>query len=387
MASERRTIVFGVTIDYQLRYHDGLYQRLADSGWHVHVVASHGPIGQALGEHSGVTAHVLEMARAPNLIADLRGMKQWVQLMRRLRPDVVVVGTPKAGLLGSVAAWLTRVPARVYELHGLRLESASGPLRAVLRTTERISCALSTRVIAVGASLRERVVAEGLAPAQKVDVLGAGSPNGVDVDRFGLARRDHDAKTSLRAALGLSPSAQVVTFVGRLTADKGLAVLVEAMIHVQRETSAWLLVVGGVDDESGVDARRRLRQSLPRLALVGEVDNVAPYLAISDVLCLPSRREGLPTVVLEAFAAQVPVVATRATGIVDLVSDSESGRLVAVDDAQALQRELLAALADRDSSELMAANALRIVSARYARDKVQDAWAAAMELLLTDRNQ
>lgn len=387
MSAERPTIVFGVTIDYQLRYHDGLYQRLADEGWDVHVVAGAGEIGLQLGKHAGLTHHVLDMARAPSPVADLRGLKNWVQLLRRLRPDVVVVGTPKAGLLGGIAALVTRAPARVYELHGLRLESARGPLRSFLRAMERISCAASTRVIAVGPSLRDRALAERLVPAKKIGVLGAGSPNGVDVDRFERAANEEDARASLRSELGIPPSAQVVTFVGRVTADKGLAVLAEAMAEVERRTSAWLLVIGGVDDQSGVDGERDLQRSLPRLSIVGEVDDVAPYLAISDVFCLPSRREGLPTVILEAFAAGVPVVATKATGIVDLVSDGDTGRLAPIDDAPALEQQLLAALHDREASLTMAAAASRFVSEKFARDTVQDAWVDTVELMRAGRHR
>lgn len=381
MSVERPTIVFGVTIDYQLRYHDGLYQRLADAGWDVHLVAGDGHIGRGLAEHAGVTAHVLEMARAPSPLSDLRGLTKWVRLMRRLRPDVVVVGTPKAGLLGSLATRLTRVPARVYELHGLRLESATGVLRSVLKVMERVSCAASTQVIAVGPSLRTRALTERLVSAKKIEVLGAGSPNGVDIDRFERARDDEAAQGSLRAELGIPDSAQVVTFVGRLTADKGLAVLTAAMAEVQRQTSAWLLVIGGADDASGIDGERRLRESVPRLALVGEVKDVAPYLAISDVFCLPSRREGLPTVILEAFAARVPVVATQATGIVDLVSDSVTGRLVPIDDAPALRGALLTAMADADASRRMGDRAARLVSEKFSGESVQADWVDTVERL------
>lgn len=372
--SEKPTVLFGVTIDYQLRYHDGLYERLADAGWDVHLVSGAGPIGDRLGEHPGITRHVLDMARAPHPVADLRGLVQWTRLLRRVRPDVIVVGTPKAGLLGSIAGSLTRVPDRVYELHGLRLESASGPLRVLLRTLEKVSCAASTRVIAVGTSLRESALSERLAPAGKVAVLGAGSPNGVEVERFRRASADLVAQASLREDLGIPEDAQVVSFVGRLTADKGLAALTDAMAEVGERKEAWLLVVGGIDDRSGLESERRLRTTVPRLVLVGEVDDVAPYLAISDVFCLPSRREGLPTVVLEAFAADVPVVATRATGIVDLVSNDVTGRLSPIDDGAALERQLLAALDDQSASLRMAGAASQLVADRFSRDAVQQTW-------------
>ncbi|WP_426184763.1 glycosyltransferase family 4 protein [Microbacterium sp. TWP3-1-2b2] len=385
--SEKRSVLFGVTIDYQLRYHDGLYERLADDGWEVHLVAGDGPIGDRFGEHPGVTRHVLDMARAPNPVADLRGLVQWMRLLNRVRPDLIVVGTPKAGLLGSIAGMLARVPGRVYELHGLRLESASGTLRVLLRTLEKVSCAASTRVIAVGASLRDRALSERLAPSAKVDVLGAGSPNGVDVERFRRASADTVAKTSLRTDLGIPEDAQVVSFVGRLTADKGLETLTVAMAGAEERNRAWLLVVGGIDDRSGLEGEQRLRKTVPRLVLVGEVDDVAPYLAISDVFCLPSRREGLPTVVLEAFAADVPVVATSATGIVDLVSHHETGRLSPIDDGAALKRQLLDAFDDREGSLRMAASAAQLVADRFSRETVQRAWTDTLERMWASKHR
>lgn len=374
MVAERATIVFGVTIDYQLRYHQGLYERLADAGWDVHIVAGTGPIGRALSAHPGVTVHVLDLARTPSPYADFRGLIWWMRLLRRWRPDVVVVGTPKAGLIGTVATRLTRVPVRVYELHGLRLECTRGLRRSLLRTMERISCAASTHVIAVGPSLRELSLSERLAAVRKIVVLGAGSPNGVDVDRFAVATSDEEARASLRADLGIPSSAQIVTFVGRLTADKGLRALTDAMVAVERRAPVWLLLIGGIDDGSGLDEAHRLRETLDRLSVVGEVDDVAPFLAISDVFCLPSRREGLPTVILEAFAAKVPVVATRATGIVDLVSDGVTGRLVPIDDVPALEQRLLEALQDTDASHRMAVAASRLVRVNFVRDEVQTRW-------------
>ncbi|OSP09236.1 glycosyltransferase [Microbacterium sp. LEMMJ01] len=374
MTGDRRSIVFGVTIDYQLRYHEGLYQRLADDGWDVHLVSGAGPIGEALAQYPGVTAYVLPMARTPHPIADLRALSRWWWLLKRLRPTVVVIGTPKAGLLGGIAAAMRHVPVRLYELHGLRLESAQGPLRMLLRMMERVSGAAATQVVAVGPSLRERALAERLVPAEKIVVLGAGSPNGVDVRQFGDARHDATARTTMREHLGIPAPAQIVVFMGRLTADKGLVALAEAMAIVQQHSHAWLVIVGGIDDASGAEGERLLREAVARLVVVGEVADVKPYLAAADVLCLPSRREGMPTVVLEAFAASVPVVATRATGIVDLVTDGITGWLVPVDDAAALARALRQALDDRDTARRMADAAAALVSERFDREIVQTAW-------------
>lgn len=380
--SASRTIVFGVTIDYQLRYHEGLYQRLADVGWEVHLVAGAGPIGDRLSKCAGVTVHRLSMERTPNPVADMRSLWAWYRLLRTIRPGAVVVGTPKAGLLGSVAARLTRVPVRVYELHGLRLESAQGLQRRILRLLEKLACRAATRVVAVGRSLLDRALAEGLAPEPKIQVIGGGSPNGVDVEHFGRAVSNTVAQAATRKALNLAPQSPVVTFVGRLTADKGLDALAEAMVKVEQRTGAHLLVLGAVDDESGRASVSRLRAKLTKAVFAGDVEDVAPYLAISDVFCLPSRREGLPTVVLEAFASRVPVVATRATGIIDLVDDGRTGRLVPVDAPDALCSALIEALKDDEQSRRMAEEALARVEQTYRSSTVQSAWVKTLTRLV-----
>ncbi|MCT1377439.1 glycosyltransferase, partial [Microbacterium sp. p3-SID337] len=231
----------------------------------------------------------------------------------------------------------------------------------------------------VGPSLRERALAERLVPAEKIVVLGAGSPNGVDVRQFGDARHDATARSTMREHLGIPASAQIVVFMGRLTADKGLAALAEAMAVVQQHSHAWLVIVGGIDDASGVEGERLLREAVARLVVVGEVADVRPYLAAADVFCLPSRREGMPTVVLEAFAARVPVVATRATGIVDLVTDGKTGWLVPVDNAPALARALRQALDDRETARRMADAAAALVSERFDREIVQRTWISTLE--------
>ncbi|UYG17271.1 glycosyltransferase family 4 protein [Brachybacterium huguangmaarense] len=371
-----------MTVDYQLRYHDGLYQRLADVGWDIHLVSSEGPLGARIAEHPGVTLHVVKMARDPRPLSDLGSLCRWLALQWKIRPAVHVVGTPKAGLLGSLSGFIARTPERIYEIHGLRLESAAGKGRLLLREIEKAVCSMSTRVIAVGSSLRAKVIDEAVAPKGKVEVIGVGSPNGVDVELFERARRDQQANDSLRASLSIPSDEPVVTFVGRLTADKGLEALRKAMATVERETSAQLLIVGGVDDESGRRGAADIRAALPRVTFVGDVEDVASYLAISDVFCLPSRREGLPTVVLEAFAAGVPVVATAATGIVDIVRNGETGRLVPVDDSEELALALLASIRDTAASRQMAEAALCFVKQCYSRDVVQREW---VKTLQTDR--
>ncbi|MCW8141068.1 MAG: glycosyltransferase, partial [Planctomycetota bacterium] len=191
---------------------------LRGRGHEVSVVTSPGPALDDVARTQGVEAVGVPMSREIEPLADLVSLVRLVRALRRLRPDVLNASTPKAGLLGTIAGAIARVPVRVYLLRGLRLETATGWRARTLALTERVACALAHEVVCVSHSLRRRAVEEGLVDPARARVLGAGSSNGVDGERF--APRPPDA--ALRARLGLPDGAPVVGFVGRLTRDKGV---------------------------------------------------------------------------------------------------------------------------------------------------------------------
>ena len=134
---------------------------LSEAGFEVHAASSPGDLLDQVGRECSVPTHGVPMERQPNPLRDLVSLWRLLQLMRGLRPDVVHAHTPKAGLLGMMAAKLAGVPVRLYTVHGLPLLTRTGPLRRVLELTERSSAALATRVYCVSHSVRELVVELG----------------------------------------------------------------------------------------------------------------------------------------------------------------------------------------------------------------------------------
>jgi len=269
--------------------------------------------------------------------------------LAKLKPQIVNAGTPKAGLLGMVAATACRVKARVYTVHGLRLETTSGARRVLLGTTERVAAGLAHRVFCVSPSLHRAYVAGGYTSPGKVFFIGAGSANGIDVERFDEPEVVEQA-AEIREQHGISAGAPVIGFVGRLTRDKGIAELHRALAKLaERFPGCRLLLVGGF--ESGDPLPGRVVDALradPAVVITGFVDDelVPAYYRLMKVLALPSFREGFPTCVLEAGASSIPVVGYGVTGVVDAIRDGVNGTLVEAGDVIALTEAIGKYLAD-----------------------------------------
>lgn len=316
----------------------------------VHVVAGPGTELDVLAAELGVTPHAIPMRREIAPHRDLLGLLAWWRLLRRLRPEVVITATPKASLLGMAAARVAGTPRRVYLVVGLRLEGASGLTRAVLTRAEWLTCACATRVVTNSRSLLE--VMRRLLPSmhRKLSAITPGSSHGVDAVRF--APRACDPAT--RRALDIADDRLVIGFVGRLTRDKGVDVLLEAVRLLALQGAPVHLVVVGPQDEP--DSRRYVEllaeAGLP-ISVVGSVRDVRPYFAAMDVHALPSLREGFPNVVLEASAMAVPTVTTDATGCVDSVRDGVTGLVVPAGDGPALADALGVLLRDASLRQTM----------------------------------
>ena len=322
----------------------GQLRWMRQRGWDVTVIANPGPELGEIEAREGVSVIPVRMEREISPAADARSLIEIVRVLRRIRPDVVNASTPKAGLLGMLAARALSIPVRIYTLRGLRLETTSGVKRALLWGTERVSMACAQEVVCVSESLRNRARALRLAPRRKLVTLGNGSSNGVDCDRFAGAASE---SSELRRRLSLDDDQPVIGFVGRLVRDKGIEELLEAHERVRRtHPRSTLLLVGPEEEGDRLSDATKRRLNSPGVVAAGPVRDTAPYYQLMTVLAFPSRREGFPNVPLEAAASGVPTVAARVTGSVDAVSDGETGRLVPVSDARELADALSQYLAE-----------------------------------------
>ena len=318
-------ILVGVTNPQTCLVLKGRLRALREAGFRVSLLSAPGQLLYDTAQSEQVAAYAVPMERGISPIADIIALFRIWRLLRHLRPDIVEFSTPKAGLLGSFAARICRIPSRVYFLRGLKLETTLGLKRTLLLITERVACACASVVVCNSQSLRNEASRLGIAPASKLVLLGKGSSNGVDLERFspGISR--------VRQQLGIPDDVPVVGFAGRLTHDKGLPELLEAFAAILREEpSTRLLLVGWFDaaeDAMGIGLRARI-EGHPHIICTGFVADTAPYYRAMDLMVLPTLREGFPNVVLEAAATGIAVIGTLCTGSRDAVVPEVTGMLV-----------------------------------------------------------
>lgn len=287
---------------------------------------------------------IIRIVRQISLVHDLRALIELVFFFRRECFHIVHSVSPKAGLLGMLAATLARVPCRVHTFTGQVWVTRRGWRRMLLKSVDRLLGALTTAALVDSPSQRQFLLEEKVLSAAKAQVIGAGSICGVDAERF---RPSDEARKEVRQALGLDDTAVVLLFLGRLNRDKGVLDLVDAfrMLAARRE-DVVLLLVG--PDEGGLlsQVRSRIGTGAGRLKVVGHTDVPQRFMAAADVFCLPSYREGFGQVLVEASACGIPVVASRIYGITDAVQDGLTGILHPPGDPVAICDALNALVAD-----------------------------------------
>lgn len=353
-------------------------QSLAEAGFDVHAVSSPGADLDLFDRIPGVIAHAVPMERQPHPLRDSLALIKLHSLVRRLQPHIVHAHTPKAGLLGMAAAKAAGVPIRLYTIHGLPLETRTGRWRRILEAAERASISLSTQAYTISPSLEKVVVDLQLCSPSKVTTLGDGSCAGIDVEHFDGDADRSAQRTQLRASLGVPQEALLISFVGRLARDKGVGILADAWLEIARVLpNAHLLLAGELDGTDPVSevAMQALRAH-PRVHLPGAIAkaDVGTVYAATDIFALPSFREGLSQVALEAGAMGVPIVSTRVTGLVDAVVDGVTGLLVPAGEAGPLAAAIINLATHSDLRDGLARAAKAHVRTKFAATRVNRLW-------------
>lgn len=302
-----------------------------------------GETGRRLREE-GVPAESLGLSAriSPAYFLGLPGaFRRLCQELERQGTDILHCFLFQANFLGRIAGRLTKVPANLSSLRVMEAEHRSQFF------LDRITSSWVTRYTAVGEAVKQFAVAEiGLDPA-RIAVI----PNGIDPAEFDRADRGQ-----VRREFGIPPESPLLGTIGRLHPQKGVDILLRALPELKGPFPGLkTLVVGQGPAQAALQALAAELDLAQDVIFTGLRGDAPAILAALDLFVLASRWEGMPNVVLEAFAAGKAVVATRVGAVAELVQDGETGILAPAEDPSALARAIGTLLADAPARARLAA--------------------------------
>jgi glycosyltransferase involved in cell wall biosynthesis len=303
--------------------------------------------------------------RQPSLFWDSVCLAWLVILFAVRRYDATVYSTPKAMFIGSIAAALTGQRHRIAWARGRAYENDSGRKRKLYLALDRLTFRASHEVLFVSPSLIEAYAADGLHLSSKGRVVGYGSSNGVDLDRFHPL--PETARTALRAELGLSEHDFVIVVVGRIREDKGAREILDLSRRLGDIPNLRILMVGRSEEESLRSEVERRRDRLRTFAPSREVER---FFQVADLHLLLSHREGFGNVAIEAAAAGVPTFAFDVVGVRNSVIEGATGRLFPFKDLDAIEQAIRTSAAHPTSLRQTYSKARDVVGERFSQTRV-----------------
>ncbi len=318
------------------------------AGYEVHCACYPGPNRDWLEKH-GVRYAGFDIRRSISPWADLCALLKLFRYMRRERITIVHTHTPKAALLGQVAARLARVPIVVNTIHGFYFHDDMPRLsRWFYVAMAWVGGRCADFTLSQNSEDIDTAVSLGICRRDRIRFMG----NGIDLSRFSPDRYDAAFRVSKRREIGVPEKTLIVGMVGRLVADKGYVELFEAVKVLLDERQDFHLLIIGPEEEHR--AGRLEVDEYEKYGIgscvryLGPRDDMAELLACMDVFVLPSWREGFPRSAIEACAMGLPIVTTDVRGCREVVDDGVNGVLIPPRDPHALCDAIRCFLNDGD---------------------------------------
>jgi glycosyltransferase involved in cell wall biosynthesis len=323
------------------------------------VISSYGPEREEIMRKEGCRHQIIPMTRKITPLSDIRSLWQLYRFFKKEKPDIVHSHTPKAGLLAMMAARLAGVKVRIHTIAGLRFVTTTGPFRKMLVAMEKLTAQSATHVWPNSNSLLNYVRKEKLVRPQKLGLIGSGSSNGVNLERYSPAALTDEKLDRVKQLIGYREENIYFLAVGRIVHDKGIDELLKAFIRIHAKNDRTrLILLGAFEDEVDPvsDESRAILNTHPAILQVGWSEEVEYFMHFSFALIHASYREGFPNVLLQAGAMGCPVICSRIEGNVDLIEHEKTGLLFEVRNEKDLQEKMEVALASPATMKQYAEN-------------------------------
>ncbi|MCQ8103089.1 glycosyltransferase [Methylomonas sp. SURF-2] len=372
MQNRKPRVVRVVTASYVVPWHLGNTLKRITKDFDVCVVGQNVSIYAK--DYPGVEWFDIDLNRKISIIADFSSLIKLIVFLRRYKPDIVHSIMPKAGLLAALAGIIGFVPVRLHTFTGQVWVGNKSIFKWIFYVFDWLINKLNTVCLTDSPSQSKFLFDFGISHYGKpLPVLGIGSLSGVDLSRFN-ADKMVDKKARLSETLHIKDEQFVFAFVARKTREKGAFDVLQAFSRLVKSYPDCLLLFVGPDESDGELAALSLNDPalFQQVISVGQVDNHEAYLAIADVLCLPSYREGFGTIVIDAAAMAKPTIGSDIVGLVDSIDNHKTGLLFPAGDVEALAEAMMSFLVNSEQLDAMGTAARNRAEKFFSADILYD---------------
>jgi glycosyltransferase involved in cell wall biosynthesis len=373
-AVQQKKLIRITTVPMALRYLlPGQPQFMQQNGFDVLMISADGPELNEVIKNEGCRHIIVPMTRQITPLQDLKCLIQLIQIFKKERPDIVHTHTPKAGLLGMLAAKFCGVKVRIHTVAGMPLMVEKGAKLKLLTFIEKLTYWAAGHVWPNSASLQAFIRAQQLTAEKKLHIIAKGSTNGINLQRFNKAALTETGIAAIKKSIGHSAENTYLLCIGRLVADKGIVELVQVFTRLQKKYAQLRLVLVG-DFEAALDPLPagvlEQIQINPAIIHITWTQQVEYFMQVADYFIFPSHREGFPNVLLQAGAMELPIVCSRIAGNVDIVEHNTTGLIFNRADAQEMEQQVEYAINHPQEMKRMAQTLCSIVQNDYRRENI-----------------
>jgi glycosyltransferase involved in cell wall biosynthesis len=323
MSSTRKSICFVVAVPMTasafLLNHFEVLSREFD----IYLVANFEGVNSNLKDNPNLKdIHRIGIQRDISVLKDFKSLLELRTYLKKMKFDAVLTVTPKAGLLGILAAALGGIKNRIHIFTGQVWHTKSGLFKLILMSIDKLIFNLASTVLVDGKAQREYLIKNGIIDSYRSQVLGNGSISGVDTRRF---FPDQNLRERYRNQIHYQAKDLVFTFLGRLNADKGILDLAQAFEELQKKYNNVRLLLIGYDEENLVPMVKQIVSKNDLVHYFGPTTVPNEALQAADVFCLPSYREGFGSSVIEASLLELPVICSDTYGLKETIIENETG--------------------------------------------------------------
>lgn len=317
--------------------------------------------------------------RKISVFKDIKALFALRNYLAKMEFDAVHTVTPKAALLGILAAKLAHIKIRIHIFTGQVWHTKKGIFKSLLKNLDRFIVHCATHILVDGASQRQFLIQNKIINSQNSRVLGKGSISGVDVDRFSPKKAIRD---KYRKELNLSNEV-VFVFLGRMNLDKGILDLAQAFSRLSKKYNNTKLVLIGPDEDDLQTKVKKMCLNNPSIIFYGSTNKPEEILQLADVFCLPSYREGFGTSVIEASLLELPVVCSDTYGLMETIVDNKTGLRHQVGNIDSIYEQMEKMIVEEDLRLALGKNGREYVLTHFSSNTISGEWLSYYNNLLS----